>query len=98
MGQRIEIDDTTVVDDAAVFATNRSFTGTDGEGYTNAGDTEGVDTFPAKLAAELFESDSSLSRVYIDQNSLIVQRSGGWPSDALKATSTVIEDFFLYYG
>jgi hypothetical protein len=33
MGQRIEIDGTTVVDGTIVFTTNRSLTGTTGEAY-----------------------------------------------------------------
>lgn len=97
MGQRIEIDSSTIVDNIAVFATNRSFTGTDGEGYTSSDDAGGHDTFPAKLAAEMFEADAALTRVYIDQNALVVERSGGWPAEAVDATSSVISDFFLFY-
>ena len=64
MGQRIQIDTTTVVDRSAIFVTDRSLTGTDGEGFSSVADTDGVDTFPAKLAAELFEVDPALDRVY----------------------------------
>jgi len=97
MGQRIEIEGTTVVGDAAIFATNRSFTGTDGEGFSSAAQAGASDTFPAKLAAEMFEADDDLNRVYIDQNTLVVNRSGAWPDEAVAATSKVIEDFFLFY-
>ena len=97
MGQRIEIDSSTVVDSTAVFATNRSLTGTDGEGYSSAEDASAGGTFPAKLAAELFEADTDLTRVYIDQNALVIERTGGWSDDGVASTSKVIEDFFLFY-
>ena len=45
----------------------------------------------------MFEADSALGRVYVDQNALVVERSGGWPADAVASTSKVIEDFFLFY-
>lgn len=97
MGQRIVIDRSTVVDKTTVFATNRSFTGTDGEGFANAEEASAGDTFPAQLAAELFEADTDLLRVYVDQNALVIERSTGWPDEAVAATSQVIEDFFLFY-
>jgi hypothetical protein len=97
VGQRIVIEGKTVVDNAAVFATNRSFTGTDGEGFANAEEAGASGTFPAQLAAELFEADTDLSRVYIDQNALVLERASGWSDDAVVATSKVIEDFFLFY-
>lgn len=98
MGQRIEIDDTTVVGDVAMFDTNRSLTGTDGEGYESVESTQGIDTFPAKLAAELLEADDRINRVYVDQNVVIVRSTGSWTDDAVAKTQEIIEDFFLYYG
>jgi hypothetical protein len=97
VGQRIEIDGTTVVDGTVVFTTNRSLTGTTGEGYGSAEIATEVDTFAGKVAAELFEADASLERVYVDQNAVIVTKDGAWDSDAVSAVSQVIEDFFLYY-
>ncbi len=97
MGQRIEIDNATVVDNSVVFATNRSFTGTDGEGYASAAEAGASGTFPAKLAAEIFEADPDLKRVYIDQNAVVIERASGWPDEVVASTSSVIEDFFLFY-
>lgn len=97
MGQRIEVDSTTVIDDTAVFATNRSLTGTDGEGFTSREEASSLGTFPAKLASELFEADDSLTRVYVDQNVLVVGRSAGWDNAATASTEKLIEDFFLFY-
>ncbi len=87
-----------MIDNTTVFATNRSFTGTDGEGFANAEEAAASGTFPAQLAAELFEADADLTRVYVDQNALVVERSSGWPEEAVAGTSKVIEDFFLFYG
>jgi hypothetical protein len=97
VGQRIEIDGTTVVDGTAVFMTNRSLTGTSGEGFNSAEAAGAAETFAAKVAGELFEADGSLERVYVDQNAVVVTKTGPWDQDAVTATSRVIEDFFLYY-
>jgi hypothetical protein len=97
VGQRIEIDGTTVVDGTVVFTTNRSFTGTTGEGYRSAETATEAGTFAGKIAAELFEADTSLDRVYVDQNAVIISRDGSWAPEAVDVASHVIEDFFLYY-
>lgn len=97
MGQRIEIDGTTVVDGTVVFTTNRSLTGTTGEGYASADIANEAGTFAGKVAAELFEADASLGRVYVDQNAVIISKDGTWDADSVGAASHVIEDFFLYY-
>ena len=97
MGQRIEIDGTTVVETTVVFTTNRSLTGTTGEGYVSADVATEAGTFAGKIAAELFEADLSLDRVYVDQNAVVISRAGIWDAESVDAASHVIEDFFLYY-
>ncbi len=97
MGQRIEVESTTVIEDSAVFTTNRSLTGTDGEGFASSEEASSSDTFPAKLASELFEADDALTRVYVDQNALVVARGAAWDDASTTATSKLIEDFFLFY-
>lgn len=97
MGQRIEIDDARVVDDSLIVSTNRSLTGTDGEGYNTVADTDGVDTFAAKAAAELLSSDEELARVYVASNVLVVHRTGGWDDASTASTQKLIEEFFLFY-
>jgi len=97
VGQRIEVDSTTLIDDTAVFSTNRSLTGTDGEGFTSREEASSSDTFPARLASELFEADDALTRVYVDQNVLVVARSAAWDDTSTTATERLIEDFFLFY-
>lgn len=97
MGQRIEIDSTRVVDDAIIVSTNRSLTGTDGEGYDSPEQASERGTFAAKLAVDLFEADSSIVRVYVSSNVMVVKRSGGWPDEATSTAESVIEEFFLFY-
>lgn len=97
MGQRIEIESTKVVDDAIVVSTNRSLTGTDGEGFNSSEDTEGVETFSARLAMELFEADGNLERVWVSGNVVVAKRADGWTDESSASVSRVIEDFFLFY-
>jgi len=97
LGQRIEIESSQVVDSSIILATNRSLTGTKGEGYGSASDAAASGTFGGGLAADLFESDDSVSRVYIESNVVVIQRDGGWNDDVRSATEAVVEEFFLFY-
>ena len=97
MGQRIEIESSRVVDDSVIVTTNRSLTGTDGEGYISADQASEVGSFGAKLATDLFESDDGISRVFVTSNVVIIARVDGWSDDATDAATTVISEFFLYY-
>lgn len=97
MGQRIEIEGQRVIGDSLIVSTNRSFTGTDGEGFPSLAAATDSSTFPARLASDLFESDDQLSRVFIHQNMVVATRSGGWESDASQEAVKVIGEFFLFY-
>jgi len=97
LGQRIKIAKVSVVDDSIILTTDRSLTGTDGEGYDSVDEACDATTFAAKLAVDLFEADDAIVRVYVASNVVVVKRRGGWPSDASEATSRIVEDFFLYY-
>jgi hypothetical protein len=97
MGQRIEIEGTRVVDDSVIFATSRSLTGADGEGYASPDEASEADTFGAELASDLFESVDGVNRVFVSSNMVVVRGGGEWGEVNLQAASTVIEDFFLHY-
>lgn len=97
MGQRIEIDSRRVVDDSVIVTTNRSLTGADGEGYSSADQASEVESFGAKLATDLFESDNDISRVYIASNVVIIARKTGWSDASSEVVSEVISEFFLHY-
>lgn len=97
MGQRIEIESSTVVDDSVIVTTNRSLTGADGEGYSSSEHASDGSTFGAKLATDLFESDGGINRVYVASNVVVIQRVRQWKPKAIASASDVIKDFFLYY-
>lgn len=97
MGQLIEIEGSRVVDDSVIVTTNRSLTGTDGEGYGSADQASEVESFGAKLATDLFESDDDISRVYVTSNVVIIAREDGWSDASTDAVTEVISEFFLYY-
>jgi hypothetical protein len=97
VGQRIKVDGTRVIDDSIVISTDRSLTGTDGEGYDSSEAAAAASTFPAKLAVELFESDDALTRVYVSQNVVVATRADGWPDEAADSAKRVVEELFLFY-
>jgi len=97
VGQQIEIEGARIVDDSIILTTNRSLTGTQGEGYASAEEASGSGTFAAKLATELFESDDRIERVYVSSNVVVVKRGDGWPEGAEDTTERVVQEFFLYY-
>lgn len=96
MGQRIVVDGRRVVEDSIIISTDRSLTGTDGEGYDSLEQASAGVTFPAKLAVELFEADDATTRVYVSQNVVVITRAGGWDDDG-DAAARVVEEFFLFY-
>ena len=97
MGQRIEVETTTILGDSAIFTADRGFTGMDGIGFDDAEAAAAAGGFPGDLAIRIFDVDDSTSRVYVSANEVIVTRSGGWSDAAVSAVADVIEEFFLYY-
>lgn len=98
MGQKIEIDSVRVVDDSIVVSTNRSLTGTDGEGYDSADAASEASTFAASLAGRVFDVDAAVRRVFVSSNVAVIARDGGWDDASTATVSGVIEDFFLFYA
>lgn len=97
IGQRIEIENAIVVDDSIIVSTDRSLTGTDGEGFGSATEAGTASTFGAKIALDLFEADDAIDRVFVASNVIVVKRGPGWDQVASEATQKVIEEFFLFY-
>lgn len=97
MGQSIEILKTSIVDNVAMFDTDRSLTGQDGHNYASQAESESADTFPAQLSARLFGADSAVENVYLFSNAISVARSGGWDTASSSAAGSVIRDFFVVY-
>lgn len=95
MGQTIDILETTVIGDALVVDTDRSLAGQDGEGFSR--DVTGDATFPARLAARLFEGDAGIDHVFVMSNTVTIRREGGWDSAAEDAARSVVSRFFRFY-
>ena len=98
MGQRIEVLSSTVVGDSVVFDTDRSITGQDGVFYSSAEEAAAGEAFPDVLAQRLFASDDGVASVFVASNTVTVTRSGGWDDGAVAAASTVVTEFFVFYG
>ena len=96
MGQIINVTGT-IAGDSAIFDADRSLSGQDGGAYDSVEETADDPTFPAQLAARVFEADPAVTRVFAGSNGVVVQRTGGWSQDSLDAISDVIERFFVFY-
>lgn len=97
MGQRIEVLDTDVIGEVAIFDTDRSFGGMAGETYTTIDGARAVNTYPAGLAEKLMLSDGSIRSVFVYSNAVSVSRAGGWTDDSLARSSDEISNFFVVY-
>lgn len=95
MGQTIEVLDTTELGETLLIAADRSWSGQDGESYTEAPIER--ETFPAELAARLFGAGLGIDHVYVMSNTVSMRRPGGWDSEAIDAAAEVISSFFRFY-
>ena len=95
MGQTINVA-SSVIDDIAVFDTDRSIAGQDGAAYDRSTDTDDG-TFPGELARRLLAADGSLDHVWIASNQVVARRSGGWDEVALSAAEKVVSELFRFY-
>ncbi len=97
MGQVINVTKITVIGDAAVFDSDRSISGQDGDGYDSAEQAADDSTFPAQLAEAIFGGDEAIGHVHVASNSVVVKRPGGWSDSDTAATAAVIREFFVFY-
>lgn len=95
MGQPIEVAEPIVLGDVAVFDTDRSISGQDGEAF--ARDTVVGPHFPAELARRIFAADEATDHVFVFSNTASVRRRGGWDPAALASAHRLITDFFVFY-
>ena len=95
MGQKIEVA-STVVDDIAMFDTDRAITGQDGISYASGDDITATD-YPALLADRLFREVPGIDHVFAASNQVVVRRPHGWDDDVVATATAVISDFFLFY-
>ena len=97
MGQLIEVDHL-VLGDVALFDTDRSFSGQEGETYPDEATASASSTVPAKVAAELFAAVPSLLSVYVFSNTVSVSRTGGWSPDHLRTAGEIIRNSLVHYS
>jgi len=97
MGQTINVSEPTVIGTVALFDTDRSLSGQDGEAYPSLASAEAGSTFPAGLAHRLFSVDRMLSSVFVYSNVVSVERPAAWDDGSLSAMSTAIRNFFIVY-
>ena len=96
MGQTIEVK-STVLGDAALFDTDRSITGQDGQGFGSAGKAADDSTTAGRLAVRVFAGDPAIDHVFVQSNQVTVRREGGWTDEVTENTSAVVRDFFVFY-
>ncbi len=95
MGQRIVLRGSTVIGDVAIFDTDRTISGQDGESFTSATAAHDGISFSARLAERLFDLDDAIGSVFVQSNAVTVRRAGGWSST--DEVGAAIEGFFEYY-
>ena len=95
MGQKIEVG-STVVDDIAMFDTDRGITGQDGVSFSS-GDELAGEEFPTLLADRLFREVPGIDHVFVASNQVVVRRPHGWDDDVVATAAGVISSFFLFY-
>lgn len=96
MGQIINVTGT-VSGEAAIFEADRSLSGQDGGSFGSIEQTVDDTTFPALLAARVFEADDAVNHVFTSSNGVVVRRSGGWTDSDVGRIGSVIEEFFVFY-
>jgi len=96
MGQPIQVTET-VVDDVLVLDADRSVSGQDGAGFSSMSEAASDDSFPAKLALSLFESDDAINHVFSGSNGIVIRRTDGWDSTSQASAVSVVESFFVFY-
>lgn len=96
MGQIINVTGT-VSGESAVFEADRSLSGQDGGSYGSIDETTDDTTFPARLAARVFEVDDAVNQVFAGSNGVVIRRTGGWTDADVGRIGAVIEEFFVFY-
>lgn len=97
MGQLIEVD-RLVLGDVAVFDTDRTFSGQEGETYTTAAAADASGTYPGLVARALFAEFPSIVSVYVFSNTVSVRNPEGWDDEQADAAAGIIRNSLVYYA
>jgi hypothetical protein len=96
MGQTIDVK-SVVFGEVALFDTDRTVTGQDGNGFASGATARGGTTTAARLATALFGSDPAIDHVFVMSNQVTVRRTDAWNDQTIAGAADVIRDFFIFY-
>lgn len=96
MGQIIQVR-AVPMGEVAIFDTDRSLSGQDGHDYDSLDEARAGSTFPAALAARIFERLDQVRHVYVLSNEVVVRRASPWDDPALEEAVELIRSFFIHY-
>jgi hypothetical protein len=96
VGQLIEVE-VTRLGTVAMFDTDRSLSGQDGESYASEAEAAAGTTFPARLAERLLDHDDALVNVYVYSNTVSITRSTEWSEADADAIVDIVRNFLVHY-
>lgn len=97
MGQLIEVDHL-VLGDVALFDTDRSLSGQEGESYAEPETAAASGTFPGQVAAALLTELPTIQSVYVFSNTISVKQSGGWSVESAETAAGIIRNSLVHYA
>lgn len=97
MGQPIAVTSTMLVEDVAMFATDRAVTGQNGASFSDEESAESAGSFPGSLAARLLAGDEAVEHVFVASNQIVARRRDGWDEPSLTRAAETITEFFVFY-
>lgn len=97
MGQLIEVNHL-LIGDVALFDTDRSLSGQEGESYADPESAAAAGTFPGRVAEALFAAIPSIGSVYVFSNTISVKRSGGWADEIVESAAGIIRNSLVHYA
>ena len=97
MGQLIEVDHL-LLGDVALFDTDRSLSGQEGESYADPETAAAAGTFPGDVAAALLVEIPSIEIVYVFSNTISAKQSGGWSVESAETASGIIRNSLIHYA
>ena len=96
MGQLIEVEHL-LLGNVAIFDTDRSLSGQDGETFTDADDAGESETYPGLVAQGILNHDVGIKSVYVFSNTISVSHSSEWTDDRAAAVAEIIRNSLVHY-
>ena len=96
MGQLIEVEHA-LLGPVAIFDTDRSFSGQDGETFSDGVSAAEAGTFGGIVAQALLEHDSKITSVYVYSNAISVKHTKDWTQKRAESAAEIIRNSLIYY-